>query len=55
MRTLKSILLLIFAIKIICEDLNKKIFDHFMDKHPRELFALSHLVFKKDYHLNSEI
>ena len=55
MKEVYILIILLLAVNILCEDPARLVINRFMDKSPKELFKVFHIVFKKDYSLNSEV
>ena len=53
-KLISSIILLLLALNVFCDQRNI-ILNKFMDKSPKDLFKVFHLIFKKEYTLDSDI
>ena len=54
-KIIPSIILLVLVLNVISEPSHRKILSRFMDKSSKELFQVYHLIFKKDYTIDSEL
>ena len=54
MKEVYIVIVLLLVLNILCDDPARLVIDRFMDKSPKELFKVFHLVYKKDYPLDSQ-
>jgi hypothetical protein len=54
MKSIHSLILLLVVASSLCDTIHDTILNKYMDKSPKELFKVYHMLFKKEYELNSE-